>query len=161
MYLAEDRPWRRIGGIFWRPNDAGEGKILIFLQYIYFILFVNSLVNLRKYLPFKAVVHSFEGQEVLERSVLASCQKLLPSYMQRLDLLGLSLRFSSASAVYPRPQMLVQMERLPRNVNGKIDRSKHLGTLEHHTCQLSLSYTKARYMMYMAMGQKKNYISCS
>lgn len=43
-------------------------------------------------------------QEVYEATVKASCQKLLPPYMQ--------------------PQVIVRMEKLPRNSNGKIDRSK-------------------------------------
>ncbi|CAL1149680.1 unnamed protein product [Cladocopium goreaui] len=43
-------------------------------------------------------------QEVHEATVKVSCQKSLPPYMQ--------------------PQVIVRLERLPRNSNGKIDRSK-------------------------------------
>jgi len=43
-------------------------------------------------------------QEVYEATVRASCQKSLPPYMQ--------------------PQVLVRLETLPRNSNGKIDRAK-------------------------------------
>eukprot|EP00913_Durusdinium_trenchii_P010355 g9709.t1 len=44
------------------------------------------------------------SDEVREASVRASCQKSLPSYMQ--------------------PQVIVRLEQLPRNTNGKIDRAK-------------------------------------